>query len=93
MTVIGVGLWRHPVSFVCLASEHQPRLTWQCPHGFLHGTSSDTPPARILIVDDDTELRRMVADYLEEQNMRVHWRGNHSLLPQPRRDNLHSSDT
>jgi two-component system OmpR family response regulator len=42
------------------------------PQGFLHGISSDTLPARILIVDDDTELRRMVADYLEGQNMRAH---------------------
>jgi DNA-binding response OmpR family regulator len=41
------------------------------PHGCLRGISSDTLPARILIVDDDTELRRMVADYLEGQNMRA----------------------
>jgi two-component system, OmpR family, response regulator len=33
--------------------------------------SGDAPPARILIVDDDAELRRMLISYLEEQNLRV----------------------
>ena len=32
---------------------------------------SDAPPARILVVDDDTELRRMLVNYLEQQNLRV----------------------
>jgi DNA-binding response OmpR family regulator len=32
---------------------------------------SEAPPARILVVDDDTELRRMLVNYLEEQNMSV----------------------
>jgi two-component system, OmpR family, response regulator len=31
----------------------------------------DAPPARILVVDDDTELRRMLVNYLEQQNLRV----------------------
>jgi two-component system OmpR family response regulator len=31
----------------------------------------DTPPARILIVDDDTELRHMLVNYMEGQNMLV----------------------
>jgi two-component system OmpR family response regulator len=32
---------------------------------------TDAPPARILVVDDDTELRRMLVNYLEQQNLRV----------------------
>jgi two-component system OmpR family response regulator len=32
---------------------------------------SEALPARILVVDDDTELRRMLVNYLEEQNMSV----------------------
>ncbi|HEY0181322.1 MAG TPA: response regulator [Rhodopila sp.] len=32
---------------------------------------SDTTSARILVVDDDTELRRMLVNYLEGQSMRV----------------------
>ncbi|MEA2738007.1 MAG: two-component system, OmpR family, response regulator [Acetobacteraceae bacterium] len=31
----------------------------------------EAPASRILIVDDDTELRHMLIDYLEQQNMRV----------------------
>jgi two-component system OmpR family response regulator len=34
-------------------------------------TSGDAPPARILVVDDDNELRRMLVNYLEQQNLRV----------------------
>ena len=32
---------------------------------------NEAPPARILVVDDDTELRRMLVNYLEQQNLRV----------------------
>jgi two-component system OmpR family response regulator len=41
------------------------------PAGFADMSGTDAQPARILIVDDDTELRRMLVNYLEEQNMRV----------------------
>jgi two-component system, OmpR family, response regulator len=34
-------------------------------------SGGDALPARILIVDDDAELRRMLVSYLEQQNMRV----------------------
>jgi two-component system OmpR family response regulator len=34
-------------------------------------SSNDTNSARILIVDDDEEFRRMLTNYLEEQNMQV----------------------
>ena len=30
VTMVGLGLWRHSVSFARLASSHQSRLTWQC---------------------------------------------------------------
>jgi two-component system OmpR family response regulator len=40
---------------------------------YLHHDTGDRahPPARILIVGDDRELRRLLADYLEEYNMQV----------------------
>jgi DNA-binding response OmpR family regulator len=41
---------------------------------------SETPPARILVVDDDTELRRMLANYLEQQNLRVLSAGGRSEM-------------
>jgi two-component system, OmpR family, response regulator len=34
-------------------------------------SGSDAPAARILVVDDDNELRRMLVNYLEQQNLRV----------------------
>jgi two-component system OmpR family response regulator len=33
--------------------------------------SGEAPPANILIVDDDAELRRMLVSYLEQQNLHV----------------------
>jgi two-component system OmpR family response regulator len=37
-----------------------------------HGTSPDRPqPKRILLVDDDPAVRHMIANYLEDHNMRV----------------------
>ena len=38
--------------------------------------SSEFPPTRIHIVDDDVEFRGMLANYLEEQNMQVRCSGN-----------------